>query len=109
LWSAESGRALLALHLRACLEPNDWRFDGFRSPEGWRAAQLGLLQVAASRQFFGDVGRDVARPALDGVEADNAHRIAVLAAEQALKYVLKLGRLGIRLTPDLAKFAEVRR
>ena len=58
-------------------------------------------------QLLGDLGRDIARPAFSGVEADDPNRIIVLAAQQVAKDGLVIRRFRIGLAPDGAEPAEI--
>src|SRR5882757_7200492 len=55
----------------------------------------------------GDIGRDVARPAFGGVEADDAYGVVVLAGHQVLDDGFQIGRLEIGLAPHQAVSAEI--
>ena len=52
----------------------------------WRISDL---EIAAPAQFAGYIFRNVFRPALGGIEGDDADRVAILAGQQVLNYRLK--------------------
>ena len=57
----------------------------------------------ASAQLVGDVLGDVARPALGGVEGDDAQRIAILAIDQVADQRLPIRSVWVGLWLGLAK------
>jgi hypothetical protein len=63
---------------------------------------LAHLELAAPAEFLGDVGRDVARPAFAGIEADDADGVGILPVKQVLDDGLEVGRLDIGLAPGAA-------
>jgi hypothetical protein len=56
---------------------------------------LACLKLAAPAEFLSDVGRDVARPAFGGVEADDADGLRILPVEQVLDDGLEVRGLDI--------------
>jgi hypothetical protein len=44
------------------------------------------LKVAAAAQFAGDILGNIFRPALGGIEGDDADRVTILAGQQVLNY-----------------------
>jgi hypothetical protein len=56
---------------------------------------LAHLEPAPTAQLLGDVGGNILRPALSGVEADDADGVRILAVEQALDDGLEVGCLDI--------------
>src|ERR1700761_8179020 len=65
------------------------------------------LQVATLAQLVGDVGRNVLRPAICGVEGNDAHRVAELSLEHAHDHRLKVGSVGIGFSISAARGTEV--
>lgn len=57
----------------------------------------------ATAQFVGDVLGDVAAPAFGGIEGDDAHRVAVLAANEIADQHLASGAHFVGLAPSAAK------
>ena len=53
------------------------------------------LQIAAPAQLMGDICGDVLRPALGGVEGDDADRVVVLAGQQVLDHGFQVGGLDV--------------
>ena len=62
-------------------------FDKIRDRRG----KIPHLQIAATAQFARDVFRNVFRPALGGIEGDDADRVAILAGQQVLNYRFEVG------------------
>ena len=48
----------------------------YEIPDG--GGYIAPLEIAAAAQLLGDVGRDILRPALDGIECEDADRIFIL-------------------------------
>jgi hypothetical protein len=72
-----------------------------------RCRHVAQLQIAAPAQLDRDVGGNIARPALDGIEGENAYRVFVLALEQVHDHDLEVGCLTVGFAPDPAKPAQV--
>ena len=66
---------------------------------GDRGGQLTRLQIAATVQFAGDVLGNIFRPALGGIEGDDADRVTILAGQQVLNYRFEVGGFVIGLPP----------
>ena len=64
-------------------------FDEIRDHSG----DLAHLQIAATAQFAGDVLGNIFRPALGGIEGDDADRVTILAGQQVLNYRFDVGVL----------------
>ena len=56
---------------------------------------------------MGDVDRNVLRPFLGGVEANDPDRIFVLALEQVEDHGFQIGRLRVDFAPGAAFLAEI--
>ena len=68
---------------------------------------LARLELAAPTEFLSDVGRDVARPAFAGIEADDADGLRILPVEQVLDDGLEVGSLDIGLAVGPTPPAEI--
>lgn len=60
---------------------------------------IALLQIAGSPQLLRHVGGYIFRPALGGIEADNANRVLVLPAQEIGYHPVEVGVLGVGLWP----------
>ena len=58
---------------------------------------LALLQITPAVDFLCDIGRNIARPAFAGIEADDADGVGILPVKQVLDDGLEIGRLDIGL------------
>jgi hypothetical protein len=76
---------------REWLVPRDEALDTGRD--------LAHLQIAPAAQFLCDIGGNILRPALSGVEADDADGVRILAVEQVLDDGHEVGCLDIGLAP----------
>ena len=70
-------------------------FDEIRDHSG----DLAHLQIAATAQFAGDVLGNIFRPALGGIEGDDADRVTILAGQQVLNYRFEVGGFVIGFAP----------
>ena len=76
-------------------------FDEIRDHSG----DLSHLQIAATAQFAGDVLGNIFRPALGGIEGDDADRV-VLPGDQVLNYRFEVGGCVIGFPPGAAYSTE---
>ena len=74
-------------------------FDEIRDHSG----DLSHLQIAATAQFAGDVLGNIFRPALGGIEGDDADRVTILAGQQVLNYRFEVGGFVIGFAPGGGK------
>ena len=82
---------------------------GFVPREKAREARrdLACLKLAPAPQLLCDVGRNIPRPSLSGVEADDADGLRILPVEQVLNDGLKVRGLDIGLAIGAAAAAEI--
>jgi hypothetical protein len=73
-------------------------FDKIRD----RGGEFAHLQIAATAQFAGDIFGNVFRPALGGIEGDDADRVAVLAGQQVSNDGFEVGGFVIGFAPGAA-------
>ena len=66
-----------------------------------RRRKIAGLFGAASAELTGDVFRDIPRPALRGVETNDANRIAILAIRQICDDRFETGGIGVSFAPRL--------
>jgi hypothetical protein len=63
------------------------------------------LKVTAPTNFIGDILGDIARPAFDGIEADDADRVVVLTVQEVGDHSLQVGCLDFSLAPGKPYYA----
>jgi hypothetical protein len=68
---------------------------------------LACVKLAAPAQLLCDIGRNISRPSLSGVEADDADGLRILPVEQVLDDGLEVRRIDIGLAPGATASAEI--
>jgi hypothetical protein len=73
-----------------------------------RGRDVETVHAAMLNDLVSELGRDIARPALGGVECDDASRIGILTVDQVGQDLPAIGALLVRLAPGAAEaLAEI--
>ena len=68
---------------------------------------VALLLIATETKLMRNLGRNILRPALCGIERNDPDRVFVLACEQIGGDRFQIGSLEVGLRPDAARLSEI--